>query len=517
MSSTLSASELGSGHLDGSDPTSPASSSGWSTPRRRRSRPSIHGGSNDGGSGSGTPTSRQWRAVPPPHDAALAAAAEQDPAPPVRIMCYNILADNLLYKNRYLYGRLPESVLQWRYRAPKILAHISENRPDVVCLQEVHHEHLKSDIQPVLERLGYQGHYVRRTQSSDAHQDGVATFWLAGRWTTALPVREVPYQTNAFLDRDNVGLVVPLTEVSSDADPARPPRSLIVANTHLLFNPKRGTIKLGQIHKLLAAVASVAADLSSPATPDTPPLAPPPVVVCGDMNSALNSATLQLLTTGQVDLSAPEELLSGQAAGRPNAGSYADIFGHPPALTPALTAQKADVKGWQVPRFLTHPLDLASAYPDAMLVDRVSSVHPRTRDLVDFITFGTVPVNGPSVAEVEGPPRSAHASRWVPATWHETLGDEPGSRPPFPPGRTPKQSVIRKRAMGDAAAASIGNDWVPAAAATAAVPHWELVPTQVLELPRVSRARPMPNDEEGSDHLSLVADFAFAWVEGGAE
>lgn len=64
------------------------------------------------------------------------------------------------------------------------------------------------------------------------------------------------------LDRDNVGLIVKLrvklaTPSSTDtsAGPTRPGRnSLVVANTHLLYNPKRQDVKLAQTVLLLAGM-----------------------------------------------------------------------------------------------------------------------------------------------------------------------------------------------------------------------------------------------------------------------
>lgn len=57
-----------------------------------------------------------------------------------------------------------------------------------------------------------------------------------------------------LLDRDNVGLVLLLQPKSpSAASPA-----ICVANTHLLYNPRRGDIKLTQLAMLLAEISSVA-------------------------------------------------------------------------------------------------------------------------------------------------------------------------------------------------------------------------------------------------------------------
>lgn len=63
------------------------------------------------------------------------------------------------------------------------------------------------------------------------------------------------YRPNVpLLDRDNVGLVLLLQpKVPGAVSPV-----ICVANTHLLYNPRRGDIKLTQLAVLLAEISSVA-------------------------------------------------------------------------------------------------------------------------------------------------------------------------------------------------------------------------------------------------------------------
>jgi hypothetical protein len=69
--------------------------------------------------------------------------------------------------------------------------------------------------------------------------DGCLTFWRRGRFAS---LRVDPLQMRAHGLKDNVALLVLL------ADRERPPGApaLLVGNTHLLFNPKRGDIKVLQ-------------------------------------------------------------------------------------------------------------------------------------------------------------------------------------------------------------------------------------------------------------------------------
>ncbi len=74
----------------------------------------------------------------------------------------------------------------------------------------------------------------------------------------------------------------------------RSSQKLLVANTHLLYNPKRGDVKLGQLALLLASLDSAARKPSQSASTSTGPGAQAavgvkgekyPVILCGDFNS----------------------------------------------------------------------------------------------------------------------------------------------------------------------------------------------------------------------------------------
>nr|CAG5883203.1 unnamed protein product [Menidia menidia] len=64
---------------------------------------------------------------------------------------------------------------------------------------------------------------------------------------------------DALLDRDNVGLILLLQPTGDPpGDPPGDPSSCVcVANTHLLYNPHRGDVKLAQLAILLAEIGRV--------------------------------------------------------------------------------------------------------------------------------------------------------------------------------------------------------------------------------------------------------------------
>ncbi|XP_051951729.1 protein angel homolog 2-like isoform X2 [Xyrauchen texanus] len=139
-----------------------------------------------------------------------------------------------------------------------------------MCLQEVQEDHYKEQIKPSLESLGYHCEYKRRT---GVKPDGCAVVFKRERFSL-VSCHPVEYFRRGIplMDRDNVGLVLLLRPV----DPYSSLTNICIANTHLLYNPRRGDIKLAQLGMLLAEISRVA---------QLPDGSICPVVLCGDFNS----------------------------------------------------------------------------------------------------------------------------------------------------------------------------------------------------------------------------------------
>uniref|UniRef100_A0A4W3I209 Endonuclease/exonuclease/phosphatase domain-containing protein n=1 Tax=Callorhinchus milii TaxID=7868 RepID=A0A4W3I209_CALMI len=186
---------------------------------------------------------RVWEELPgPPHT---------DQAFEFTIMSYNILSQDLLEMNGSLYTHCPPDYLTWDFRCQNILREFDTWTPDILCLQEVQEDYFQQHLQQYL-------------------RPGVET-----------------------LDRDNVGLLLLLQPQDEESPQAWPP--ICVANTHLIYNPRRGDIKLAQLALLFAEIDRLAG-LGSGAG-DTRC----PVILCGDMNSAPHSPLYQFIQDGQLD------------------------------------------------------------------------------------------------------------------------------------------------------------------------------------------------------------------------
>ena len=136
---------------------------------------------------------------------------------------------------------------------------------------------------------GYQCFYKKRTGKKP---EGCAIAFKSSRLSlvSSHPL-EYFRPGDTLLDRDNVGLVLLLrpTDAGAQSDPSG---FVCVANTHLLYNPRRGDIKLAQLAILLAEISRLSRHPDGSSNP---------VVVCGDFNSVPWSPLYCLLTQGSLE------------------------------------------------------------------------------------------------------------------------------------------------------------------------------------------------------------------------
>ncbi|XP_064420984.1 protein angel homolog 1 isoform X2 [Latimeria chalumnae] len=201
------------------------------------------------------------------------------------VMSYNILAQVLLERNMELYMHCQPEFLTWEYRIQNIVQEIQHWEPDVLCLQEVQQNHFQEHLEPTLSMMGYECLYKKRTGNKP---DGCATCFKRAKFSLmhASPV-EYSRPGMELLNRDNVGLVALLRpHEGAEGRPVRTP--VCIGNTHLLYNPRRGDIKLAQLAMLLAEIDRMAASERQDGIHC-------PVILCGDFNSAPDSPLYKLI------------------------------------------------------------------------------------------------------------------------------------------------------------------------------------------------------------------------------
>ncbi|KAK6119482.1 hypothetical protein DH2020_046777 [Rehmannia glutinosa] len=199
------------------------------------------------------------------------------------VLSYNILADYLATDHwQKLYFHIPGYIMDWNWRRRNISFELGLWSADILCFQEVDRF---QDIEAELKPRGYSGIWkvtwkvlscyviillVFKVMRTGDPADGCAIFWRLSSGSSASSNR------------------------------------VVVCNIHVLFNPKRGDVKLGQIRVLLDRAHAV-----SKLWDDAP------VVICGDFNC-----------TPKLDLSElPRDKVSGQTSAeiRPSRPGYPDF------------------------------------------------------------------------------------------------------------------------------------------------------------------------------------------------
>uniref|UniRef100_A0A8C1U8G2 Angel homolog 2 (Drosophila) n=1 Tax=Cyprinus carpio TaxID=7962 RepID=A0A8C1U8G2_CYPCA len=321
------------------------------------------------------------------------------------VMSYNILSQDLLCDNTYLYRHCHPPILDWRHRYPNIIKELEQHSADIMCLQEVQEDHYKQQIKPSLESLGYHCEYKRRT---GLKPDGCAVVFKRERFSL-VSCHPIEYFQRGIplLDRDNVGLIVLLRPI----DPRCSLTNICVANTHLLYNPRRGDIKLAQLAMLLAEISRVAK------LPDSKVC---PVLLCGDFNSVpwsplyhfIRDSTLEYdgLTIGKV--SGQEENPRGQRIlSVPIWPRSLGISQQCQYESQTTDSDLRDLERAEPDSFtkasIEHCLKLTSAYSHYLKESsqpEITTCHSRTAITVDYIFYSAALVDVMAQAECSVPP-----------------------------------------------------------------------------------------------------------------
>ncbi|XP_073021423.1 carbon catabolite repressor protein 4 homolog 6 [Primulina eburnea] len=233
------------------------------------------------------------------------------------VLSYNILADYLALDHWQLYSHIPRYMLDWSWRKKSINFELGLWSADILCFQEVDRF---QDIEAELKLRGYSGIWKMRTGNA---VDGCATFWRVSRFKL---LHEESIEYNKLGLRDNVAQICVLESVngktrnndlSASSTSLEKSDRVVVCNVHVLFNPKRGDIKLGQIRVLLDKAQAVSKLWDNA-----------PIVICGDFNCTPKSPLYNFISEQKLDLSElPRDKVSGQASAEtfPSRSSYHDF------------------------------------------------------------------------------------------------------------------------------------------------------------------------------------------------
>ncbi|CAH9131579.1 unnamed protein product [Cuscuta epithymum] len=239
------------------------------------------------------------------------------------VLSYNILANYLATNHRAkLYGHLPLHILEWESRKRSLVFELGLWSADVLCLQEVDRF---QEMEAELQFQGYSGIWKMRT--GDA-VDGCAIFWRDSR-LKLLQEDSIEFRKHGL--RDNVAQICVfelLDQNKGDSSEASAIRSstankVVVCNIHVLFNPRRGEMKLGQM-RLLLDKADHFSKLWNGA----------PVVICGDFNSTPKSPLYNFIAERKLDiLKVARDKVSGQHPDSENSPKHSSPMNRPNSST----------------------------------------------------------------------------------------------------------------------------------------------------------------------------------------
>ncbi|KAM0044113.1 putative poly(A)-specific ribonuclease [Helianthus debilis subsp. tardiflorus] len=294
---------------------------------------------------------------------------------------YNILGVENASNHQDLYFDVIPKYMKWEYRRRVIRKEIRRYSPSILCFQEVDRF---DDLSKLLYNDGFSGVYQARTGEA---RDGCAIFWKDELFSL---VHEDNIEFKRFGLRDNVAQFCVLkmngNQKQIDDTENLKARSILVGNVHVLFNPSRGDIKLGQIRLFLDKAHTLSQTWGNI-----------PVILGGDLNSMPQSAIYQFIASSELNIQNHErKRISGQICplDYPRFGSQCSRW------------SKEELKlatGSEESTYLRHNLKLNSAYygvPASRLTrdchgePLATSFHSKFMGTVDYIwhTDDLVPV-----------------------------------------------------------------------------------------------------------------------------
>ncbi|BBH04092.1 DNAse I-like superfamily protein [Prunus dulcis] len=292
------------------------------------------------------------------------------------VASYNILGDRNAFAHRDMYRNVPSHYLKWDRRKRVICDELVQWNPDIICLQEVDKYF---ELLEILAEVGYLGSYKLLEEHSIEFKgyglrDNVAQLSIVSIVSTS---NFIPYRQ--------------MQKAES--------RRFVIGNIHVLYNPSRGEVKLGQIRFLISR-AQILSERWGNA----------PIVLCGDFNSTPQSAIYKFLSTSELNIMLYNRReLSGQRDCHP-----AQVLGVKQEISSPLTLIDGLLKhcwtdeevrvatGDAESNLVVHPLKLNSSYATVRGTTRTrgsngeplaTSYHSKFLGTVDYLWYsdGLVP------------------------------------------------------------------------------------------------------------------------------
>lgn len=238
----------------------------------------------------------------------------------LRIMTFNSLAHSLV---DFKYEENDKDVMDWDARKIAILNVIKRAKAHIVCLQEIDSNDYSEFFSHKFKDLGYEGIYKQKNDRKDGvailYDSDIFDILFVDSFDYPSPSRsQVAIILSLVVKRDVDFEQMELSESNDDVSKSNKLPSiggfnnLTVCNTHLLFNRKRGDIKLFQLINLLTHVIQMEEKCRNYFTSHGQDFTPS-TFICGDFNFTPQSLLYKFLDKGYIDLyKARVDHLSGQ-------------------------------------------------------------------------------------------------------------------------------------------------------------------------------------------------------------
>ncbi|CAF2199230.1 unnamed protein product [Brassica napus] len=318
------------------------------------------------------------------------------------LVSYNLLGVDNASNHMDLYYNIPPQHLEWSRRKHLICKEISRYNATILCLQasfELDYEVDRfDDLDSLLKLRGFEGVHKRRTGEAT---DGCSIFWKE-KLFKLLHHQEIEF--DSFGLRNNVAQLCVLEmncevpesklRVQSSEQTSTSPRRLVVGNIHVLFNPKRGDIKLGQVRLLLERAYKLSQEWGNI-----------PVAIAGDLNSTPKSAIYDFVASADLDTQLHDRRqISGQSELDTKPSPFRNHYAVSVSQTNEWSQEELQLAtGGQATTHVRHQLKLNSAYAGVPGTHRTrdqcgeplaTTCHSRFQGTVDYIwhTKELVPV-----------------------------------------------------------------------------------------------------------------------------
>ncbi|CEI93135.1 hypothetical protein RMCBS344292_07377 [Rhizopus microsporus] len=248
------------------------------------------------------PPQREW--VPVEGDTG------EDDSDKFSVLCYNILCRK--YATSQAYGYTPSWALSWDYRKELILTELSHYNADILCLQEVEMGNYEDELIEHFAKAGYEAIFFPKTRAKTMTEkerrvvDGCATLYKTSRFKL-IEHQMIEYNQKALqrsdfksadiynrvMNKDNIAVLSLLEDVVTQ-------QRVLVANTHLHWDPLFADVKLVQIGVMMEEIQKLANRHLNEGSVTYGHCSKLPTIICGDFNSAPDSGVYEFLSKGSV-------------------------------------------------------------------------------------------------------------------------------------------------------------------------------------------------------------------------